>query len=171
GRTTAGLGSSAIPFNFAGALANLSMSSFGVTFNNELVSKPTSSVSGTPPGHLASERVDPALTSFSAGTTGSMCGAVSAASLAQVQLPPIFTSLAECAEGYSPANTLLDLLVGGCTQLSGVQIRATQPDTFDPSVATSGTYRFLSIAEHQVTSCTKDGVAATLSDCLAGAAY
>jgi len=148
------------------------MSSLNVTFLTAPVSGVVASTGATP-GHLASEHLDPALVSFAAATSGSMCGGVSAASLAQTAAPSVLTgsSLTSCSQHYGTNNTMLDVIVGGCTLFAGNAVNPTQPDTFDSSRTSTGGYRFTEDTLHHVTACTKNGVADTLADCLAAAAY
>jgi cysteine-rich repeat protein len=91
-------------------------------------SAPTTSA-GSPPGHLSSEHVDPTLTSYSSMANGELCGGVSAESLALTPAPSLATS---CSPKYAASNSLLDVLVGGCTlPIVGAQITSTQPDLGD----------------------------------------
>ena len=110
---------------------------------------PSASAGNTPPGHLASEHLDPALQSFSAlgqpnvNLSGKLCGNVSAKSLAQTPAPSELLpgGAFPCVEGYSAANSLLDVVVSGCTINVGFivpVIAATQPDKADPAAAVGG---------------------------------
>jgi len=139
--------------------------------------------SGGPPGHLASENLDPALVSFATlgqpnGTgAGKLCGALSAAALASQPVPQSAQgcTLTTCSQCYTAANTMLDLIVGGCTGIIGTVIKATQPDAADPAAPAVGAgapYSLSVNAAHTVTGC-KDRTGATvaLPDCLAAAAY
>src|SRR5262249_62310613 len=72
-----------------------------------------------------------------------------------------------CNQNYSTSNTLLDVYISGCTALLIPEVKVTQPD-----VSRDGaTYVFTANNQHFVTSCTRNGVAATLSTCLANAGY
>ena len=139
--------------------------------------------SGGPPGHQASEQLDPALVSFASGGqrtdsgAGRLCGNVSAKSLSQVPAPSALLagSLLGCFEGYSASNSLLDVLVGGCTVLFTRQIRATQPDTEDPTVPQAGVgppYTLTRNSSRQVSGCLDgSGTAVDLETCLNHSAY
>ncbi len=168
GALGAGPGDISLPINFAGAPASLALSAVRIEATAGATSTPLSS-SGSPPGHLASEYVDPALTSFGSMSAGKLAGNISAGSLADVLIPSGLTGTA-CGNYYSASNTLLDLMVSGC-KAGGIvnEINATQPDTV--TAAGSGTYIFTVGAGHAVTGCTHNSVTDTLSDCLAGAAY
>lgn len=97
-------------------------------------SAPAESSSGNPPGHLAAEHLDPNLQSFasmgSASGEGKLCGAISATTLAETPAPASLVSggSTPCAEGYTSSNSMLDVLVSGCTVLFKV-INPSQPDT------------------------------------------
>ena len=97
-------------------------------------SAPAESSSGNPPGHLAAEHLDPNLQSFasmgSASGEGKLCGAISATTLAETPAPASLISggSTSCAEGYTSSNSMLDVLVSGCTVLFKV-INPSQPDT------------------------------------------
>jgi cysteine-rich repeat protein len=139
--------------------------------------------SGNPPGHLASENLDPALVSFAtlgqpnAAGAGKLCGALSAAALATQPVPAAAQgcTVTTCSQCYTAANTMLDLLVSGCTGLIGTLIKATQPDTADPAappVGAGAPYSLSVGAAHAVTGCKdKSGADAPLATCLAAAAY
>ncbi|HEX9103663.1 MAG TPA: DUF4215 domain-containing protein, partial [Polyangia bacterium] len=116
-----------------GSSASLTMKNTVLTAKSGASSPPTKS-SGATPGHLATENDLPTLNTFASLTAGQICGDVTAASLAQVNLPASFDG--QCIEGYAstavPPNTLLDVLVGGCHHsVLGFPvsiIAATQPD-------------------------------------------
>lgn len=140
---------------------------------------PTAST-GAPPGHLASEHLDPTIKSFptAGGTntspTGLLCGNTTALSLSQTQVPTQL--ITNCKEGYTANNDMLDVFVGGCTVASGTLITATQPDQVNADVSPAGAggpYTFQENATHNVNGC-KDKSGATVTpytDCLAPAAY
>jgi hypothetical protein len=102
---------------------------------------------GNPPGHLASEHLDPALQSYASNGepddigAGKLCGNVGAASLDQVPVPAELAaggSIA-CDQGYGAQNSLLDVMVGGCTVFGFVNvIAASQPDQVDPNAPVAG---------------------------------
>jgi cysteine-rich repeat protein len=139
---------------------------------------------GMSPGHLASENIDPALTSFQTASmpdsmgSGKMCADISAASLAQGAIPAqlLPPSMTQCSEGYTAQNSLLDLLVGGCKVGGFIQaINAVQPDKVDPMAPVAGAggpYNLTTDAAKKVSGCTdKDGASVNLNECLAAAAY
>ena len=112
---------------------------------------------------------------------GLLCGNISAASLATVPIP---TTLATggstaCSQGYATTNSLLDVLVGGCTVVIFSAINATQPDQIDPSQPAAGAGPAYTLVESgkAVTSCKdKSGTSFTkpstgFTECLAAAAY
>ncbi len=141
---------------------------------------PTAST-GSPPGHLASEHLDPALTSFAHGggtnsaPTGQICGNTTALSLSQTPVPSQLQG-GTCTQGYGATNTMLDVFVGGCTNgIVGTVIAAVQPDQINPDAPPAGAgglYTFQETGTH-VTGC-KDRTGATVTpytNCLAPAAY
>jgi hypothetical protein len=149
-------------------------------------SAPTASA-GTPPGHLTSENLDPALTSFAkaGGTTttptGLLCGNVTAASLAATLVPATLqTGGADaCLQGYGPTNDMLDVFVNGCTVTAIIftetVITAVQPDQINPDAPAAGAggpYKFQVAATH-VDGCTDHtGAAVTpYTACFGPAAY
>ena len=115
----------------AGSPATLTMKNTALTATSDAATAPKMS-SGATPGHLASENDDPALKTFPSLSGGKICGDITAGSLAAVKLPMAFDG--QCNEGYSVAdnNTLLDVLVGGCTHTVWIftvtVVAATQPD-------------------------------------------
>jgi cysteine-rich repeat protein len=161
----------------AGSVAQLVMRNVLMTaYTGTPPTAPTLSASGTTPGHLASENLDPALTSFAttggASGTDTMCGDITAASLAKVPAPPALVQggATPCIQGYSSANSLLDVLVGGCSIrvifFPITAITPTQPDT--PG---ADTYIFALGADKKVASCTQNGAAADVAACLDAASY
>jgi cysteine-rich repeat protein len=177
GILTAGPGSAVLKFPLGGLPTSLGFSSLVVTLPVGASSTPSSSPAGLSPGHEANEHVDPTLQSFAttgAGTTATMCGNISAASLAVSPIPPSLTG-ASCAEGYTVANTALDLLVTGC-HISIIQfVRAVQPDQQDPNAPPAGAgppYTLTVDGSKHVTGCQDSGAnPVSLNDCLADAAY
>jgi cysteine-rich repeat protein len=166
---------SAVPLSFSSARLRLPIGA---------ASKPLSST-GSPPGHLASEHLDPARVSFAsggmptAGGAGELCGNISAASLNAELVPADFIvgGATPCTEGYSASSTLLDALLGGCTFLGGfvVGLSATQPDQTDLSLPQPGAgapYQLGANAAHTVDTCRdKVGALVPLATCLDTAAY
>jgi cysteine-rich repeat protein len=107
---------------------NLNLSNAQIKATTGASSTPTASA-GFPPGHLSSEHLA-ALTTYETMANGELCGGVSAQSLALAPAPSLVTN---CTQGYSTTNnSLLDVLVGGCSvPFLGTQIAPTQPDLGD----------------------------------------
>jgi hypothetical protein len=136
---------------------------------------------GTPPGHLASEHLNPALMSFyQMGTAmpGKLCSNVSAKSLLQETIPAQLLPGGQfaCTQAYSPSNSLLDVLVSGCNiAFFGPVILPSQPDQVDPALpqpGAGGPYVLQVNAQKMVSTCLdKNGAAVSLSACLPTAAY
>ena len=167
-----GPASLSVTVEFAGVPVTMSMVSTKVTATTGSSSTPLAS-SGTTPGHLASEHLDPALQSFATMSAGQMCGKTLSKSLSSVTVPTALTGCGgatNCKQCYTSANSLLDLMVSGCTAGFGFvpEVKATQPDTSDDG----NTYKFtVDPSTHIVTSCTKNNMSDTLADCEAHAAY
>ena len=131
--------------------------------------------SGTAPGHLATEHLDPTLSSFASIANGELCGNVSASSLITLPVPAVLTSgTSKCSNLVG--SSLLDLMVDGCSALFGIRvIQPTQPDQVDPTapvVGAGGPYSFVANATGHVTTCKdKSGAAVDLNGCLGAAAY
>ncbi|MDC3961666.1 DUF4215 domain-containing protein [Polyangium jinanense] len=181
---TAGPGNLTIGINFAGAPAALKMSSARLTMSVGAVSTPLASTGNTP-GHLASENLDPALQTFAStgqpddSGAGKLCGNVSATSLDQVPVPADLAaggSIA-CGQGYTTQNSLLDVIVGGCTVFNIVTvITPSQPDQTDPNAPVAGAggpYTLTTNAmTKQVNGCRdKDNQTVDFNTCLNAAAY
>ena len=130
------------------------------------------STDGHPPGHLASENLEPTLESYESSGTSTFCGNVSAASLQGTTLPAV---VAQYCTDYTTANSLLDLIVGGCS--IGVSVvNATQPDQVDaskPAAGAGGPYQLTTDSNTHIVNGCKDvnGASTTLSTCIAAAAY
>ena len=166
--------------NFVGVDVTMNMFNTRLQVQTQANTTPTAST-GTTPGHLASEHLDPTLKSFEAmGThdasnvpSGKLCGSTTAGSLYNTHVP---AAVITYCGNYTINNTLLDLYIGGCTYLIFFPIvRATQPDT---SRSGSDTYTFqFSSTTRQVVSCRKNGGAAQavgtagFTDCLNNAGY
>ena len=145
-------------------------------------SAPTESSGSNPPGHLASENLDPTIQSFasmgSSSGEGKLCGAITAATLAATPIPSNFIAggADACSLNYSSSNSMLDLLVSGCKILDGIitLFNPTQPDTADPNAPVAGAgapYSFTKTGD-TVTGCNdKNGTAVPLSSCETAAAY
>jgi len=148
-----------------GSPATLDMLNAKIRANIGATSTPLVSTNGTTPGHLPAEHLDPALVSFQVSTAGMLCGNVTAQSLDNVPIPSALQS--NCSQGYTTSNSLLDVLVRGCSVfLVGTLVAQTQPD----KSRDGATYVF-TLSGNTVTGCTRNGAAATLSTCLANAAY
>lgn len=184
---SAGPGPLQLNVTFGTSPANLKMSSARISALVNNVSTPTTSMMSVTPGHLPSENVDPALqtfTSMAQATSnggGKLCGNVSAESLNQVPVPTVLLpggSFA-CNQAYSTANTLLDVIVGGCTVTVIIPIavvNARQPDQQDPltpDAGTGGPYMLTrDMMTKRVTGCRdRNNNAVNLTQCLADAAY
>lgn len=162
----------------------LDLSSTKLKLSVSAASKPLVSA-GSSPGHLVSEHLDPALTSFtSTGTqaiASQLCGNLSAASLKNELLPADYleNGATPCIQKYKANSTYLDVLVGGCTLFTNnvfvfVSV-ATQPDQVDaglPQAAGGGPYKLSANGNHVVTGCKdKNGTTVALAACLNAAAY
>jgi cysteine-rich repeat protein len=178
---TAGPGEVSLAIVIGGSPGSLDMSDVMLQIDLGATSTPVTSA-GVPPGHVAAENLDPALVSYqtagqhTANGAGLLCGKVSAASLAQIPAPAdlVGGGLLSCWQGYTTQNSLLDVLVGGCT-IFVTQIRATQPDTDDPNVGPvqdGPPYTLTTDGNNQVNGC-RDANDNTvdLNACLADAAY
>lgn len=184
-KLTAGPGNITLNIVLAGALAPLSLSNTTVEVVLGETSKPTSSTGGTP-GHLASTNLDPSLVSFDVGGAktangaGKLCGYVSAYSLSKVPVPEALTTgLSKCSANYSTtSNSLLDVLVNGCSALGGLVavINKAQPDQVSagvPPVGAGGAYKLsVNSSTKKVDGCKdKNGATVDLDKCLQAAAY
>src|SRR4029077_16192532 len=118
---TAGPAPASIPLILGGSVAPLAMWDLVLkSTNGGLVSMPLTST-GSPPGHLASENLDPTLESYDMSSSGSACGDVRASSPQAIPSRAALgtggtTACGACAgsHAYTASNSLLDLLVGGC---------------------------------------------------------
>jgi cysteine-rich repeat protein len=164
---------------FAGTLVALPMSNVTIVAPISDSSAPLAS-QGLPPGHLTSEHLDPALVSFATmgqpdqDGAAQICGNASAASLALLLIPGGFVGLA-CAQNYTPSNSLLDLWIGGCTNLGIQLVKSTQPDQVDlaaPAAGAGGPYKLGTNAQRQVSTCRdKNNDIVSLKECLQAATY
>lgn len=170
---TVGPGAMSFNVNFAGVPVTMDMVDTTIRATTGASSTPLTS-SGTTPGHLSSEHLDPALQSFATMSAGEVCGRTLASSLANTLLPTQLVGCGgatNCKQCYTADNTILDLMISGCTAGFGFvpEVQATQPDT-----SRSGTDTFTFTADsttHKVNGCKKNGAADTLADCYANAAY
>lgn len=179
-------GSANLTLNVGGSVALLRLSS--VRMRGAVGAPPTTptvAAANAPPGHVAREQLDPALKSFATlggsrtSPTASLCGNISAASLATM---PVAAALAKggataCTQGYTAANSMLDVFVNGCkAKILGPiaidAIIATQPDFPE-----SGDARRYTLAvdpsTKRVNKCTDevDKKEVNLSTCLSEAAF
>ena len=135
-------------------------------------SAPLESTNGFPPGHLPAENLNPLLVSFASMSAGKLKGNISAASLATTPIPSGFVG----NDGYTAANSFLDVLVGGYIYAGSVTlIMPTQPDQIDPAAPVAGAgppYTFTAGAGKVVTTARdKNGAIVPLSAALGAAAY
>jgi len=169
---TAGPANFAISVNFVGVPVTMDMLNVKFKATVGASSTPLAST-GTTPGHLASEHLDPALQSFATMTAGEMCGDTTAQSLANILVPSVLVGPNICSQNYTSSNTMLDVYISGCTYLGFIAIvnSQTQPDgTRDGN--NNSLYKFFANAQHFVTSCTRGGQPANLTtDCLPNATY
>jgi cysteine-rich repeat protein len=172
-------GSIVITISIGGQPANLNLSGANIQADIGGVTLPKESTET--PGHLATEHLDPTLQSFSTMNNGRLCGNISAASLASVAVPALLQpggSGACTNQSYTTAagNSLLDVLVGGCSTLAGfiTIISPTQPDQINAGVpaAGAGPAYTLTTTGTKVTGC-KDhtGAVVDFTTCLNAAAY
>ena len=174
GALSAGPGnlSFALAFGANGGKLDLSNTKARTTIGG--VSVPSTSSNGSSPGHVASEHLDPSLKTFGSTSAGQICGNISAASLAAIPAPSQLTSgSTSCSQGYTSANSLLDVFVGGCTIFIVTAFNPTQPDkTSDSTVGAGGPYKLVAGSGHKVTSCKdRSGASVDLQTCLKSAAY
>lgn len=171
-KLTAGPGNLTLKLALAGAPAPFELSNVRVRGTVGASNKPKASSNGRTPGHLASENLDPALSSFATVSDGQMCANLSAGSLAQVNVPEELTSGSyACSQGYTTQNTMLDLFTGGCRVFIVNAIAATQPDQVVGAAPPGGKYVFTRSGT-KVTGC-KDGAGnnVALATCLSKASY
>ncbi|HVK64403.1 MAG TPA: DUF4215 domain-containing protein [Polyangium sp.] len=181
---TAGPGKLSIGVNFAGAPGALRMSNARLTMSVGAVSTPLVSTGNTP-GHLAAENLDPALQSYASNGqpndngAGKLCGNVSAASLDQIPVPAdlVAGGAIPCDQGYTAQNSLLDVIIGGCTVFNFVTVIAvSQPDQADasaPVAGAGGPYTLTANAMTKAVSACRDknNQTADFNTCLNAAAY
>ncbi len=171
------------PFDTGSGVQNFTMTNTVIKATTGAPSTPLTSSNQGPPGHLASENLDPALQSYGTMSGGSVCGGISASSLATVPAPAQLQlgGPTACDQGYDATHSLLDVLVSGCTILGALTvIKPTQPDTSDPSLAqqpvgSGPPYTFVTDSTHHIITC-KDSQGVTappsrLQVCLHDAAY
>ncbi len=139
-------------------------------------SAPLQSTNTFPPGHRPSENLDPQLVSFTSMSAGQLKGIIPALSLANTPIPASMVGVGPCNQSYTAANTLLDLVVGGCDLFVARFVKSTQPDTVDSSAPVAGAgppYTFTANpASKVVTGCKdKNGASVALAAGLNAAAY
>jgi cysteine-rich repeat protein len=167
-------GNASLTLNLAGQPAQLNLT--GIKLRSFIATPPTTptmSATGTTPGHLASEHLDPMLASFastggSAGTN-KLCGNITAASLANIPVPQQLASGGSnaCGENYTTSgNSLLDVFVGGCTVFIIQVVSPTQPDTLG-----GDTYVLSTSGTRHVSACSDNGNTIDLATCLGKATY
>ncbi|MSP62316.1 MAG: DUF4215 domain-containing protein [Myxococcales bacterium] len=173
---TAGPGNITLTLALGAGPAPLKVTNTRVTASIGAVSTPKVSA-GLPPGHLAAEHLDPLLQSYA--TTGQpnangaakLCGNITAFSLSKVPLP---ASVVQLCTAYTVNNSILDLLVNGCTFIVQM-VKSTQPDKEDPTIAPVGAgppYALTSSPQRVVNACKdKNGAVVDLTMCLNDAAY
>jgi cysteine-rich repeat protein len=132
----------------AGSPAKLTMYNSRITAKSGASDAPIMS-GGATPGHLASEHLDPALKSFKTASAGTMCGNISAASLASVPMPMALQGGIACFSNFTANDHLLDAIATGCSGILGQLIKGTQPDG-----STDGNHYTLLFTNNRVTGCT-----------------
>jgi cysteine-rich repeat protein len=154
-----------ITISLGGVPATLNMLASKLRGNIGATSTPLTSA-GTTPGHLASEHLNATLQSYATMTAGQLCGNVTAGSLAQVPIPSAL--LSNCS-AYSATNTLLDVIVGGCTLVIIPVIIPKQPDK---TRSGTGSFTFQADATRHVNACRNQAnQSVPLATCLTDAAY
>jgi hypothetical protein len=138
--------------------------------------------SGAPPGHLVAEHDKAGLMTFGSTTAGELCGDITAGSLQSVAVPASIAKggTTACTQGYvTGTNSLLDVLVGGCTVFIISAVNATQPDQQNPAVTfpagTTPPYKLSASGAKgaRVVDTCKDskGTVVPIATCLAGVGY
>jgi cysteine-rich repeat protein len=180
----AGPGTLTLNISLGGSPAALRMTQARITATIGNATAPLVSTGNTP-GHLASEHLNPALTSFETMGVGNqngaakLCGNVTAASLNQVPVPAaLLMGTTACTQGYTTANTFLDVLIGGCsaTIFNVPVVNISQPDQQDtgaPDVGAGFPYMLTRNATtRKVNGCRdKNNQVVDLTQCLNDAAY
>jgi hypothetical protein len=162
--------------NLVFSLGSVNISSVHIAAVVGPSSTPTTSPGYYPPGHPASDQIDPTLQSFASMSSGQLKGNISAASLAAAPIPASLTGATTCSQNYTTANSWLDVLVSGCTAFGLVTVvRATQPDQADPAarpVGNGAPFHLSANSSHVVDVCTdKNSITVNLTACLQAAAY
>ena len=107
--------------------------------------------------------------------SGELCGVTTARSLYNVAMPSALTGIS-CGNVFSTANRMIDVFIAGCKGAGIIpEVNVTQPDVGLDSAGniTTDKYVFTPGANKKVElgTCTKNGVADTLADCLDHAGY
>lgn len=176
GAFTAGPGDVALSLNLGGGSAKLALSSVIVRAGVGTSRAPREHLT-LPRGHREEEHLDPMLTSFWQLSAGRLCGNVSAISLATLPVPETLREggAHECWEGYNASNSMLDVIVSGCSIFFVHPIAATQPDQSDPAaeqVGDGAPYRFITASDHTIAGCRdRSGNTVSLRRCLRAAAF
>jgi len=177
---TIGPGSLTLKLSLGNGAADVDLSNSTLIAPINKLSKPLESSNGLPPGHVADEHVSSALKTFEStgvadggSAPGTLCGNISALSLARVALPSAVSSICT-VQHFTASNTLLDLMVDGCS--FGVPVlNPTQPDQVDsaqPAAGAGAPYTLSASSGPTVDTCKdKSGATVDLATCLAAAAY
>ena len=180
-------GAARVDLLLQGVPASFAISGLHISVPTGAASTPLTSA-GLPPGHLEAEQLDPALQSFAtAGTltgipaapSGRLCGNISAMSMRLTPIPAALQAggATPCFEGYTLANSLLDVFVVGCTgvPLVGTAVAPSQPDKEDPAAPPAGDGPQYTLTAdpttHIVNDCISNLVSVDLTTCLQDAAY
>lgn len=174
GQLTAGPGTISLKllFAFEPAQVQLFNSRVQATFD-AATSAPTVATGDAPPGHLASEHLDPALQVLQTSPEGAMCADVSVKSLYDTPIPQLLqltctSDTAATMPEFTPDNRLLDVFLAGCDIFGNPGISATPPD----GSIDGATYHFeVDAATRKVASCTRNGAPATIEECVANTTY
>lgn len=142
--------------------------------------KPLSSA-GKPPGHLEGERLEADLTAFAKLSepgiaAARLCGKISAQRLHEAVAPAVLAGTGICRENFDRHTSLLEVLLGGCTNPTvGNLVRATQPDTDSERAAPVGAgppYTLALDDQGRVDSCLdRDRTSVDVASCLKDAAF
>jgi cysteine-rich repeat protein len=109
---------------------NLGQGPVPLTLNNAKISGTvtTASVPGDLPANLKLQAGLMVLDGVTATGNGQgLCGDVTVGSLSKVPAPMMLVG-GLCTQGYTATNSLLDVLVSGCTTILGAVVSPTQPD-------------------------------------------
>jgi hypothetical protein len=153
GLLTGGPSTVDLALNLGGSPANLTLRN--ATLAATINATPAPDVPAPPPAKLAT-----GLTVFqtitATGADQGLCGAITVQSLAQIPVPSILaTGTFACTQKYTACtgpvdatcNSLLDVIVGGCTVVVLAAVNPTQPDV--PSGAT--VQKLTAGSDHKVT--------------------